>query len=173
MVSEILMILICVTILCFGGVKQSQAYRIVFRLVPAIFRIIEHRHTITAVTVTKVGPFSCRHLICGKHIIAALDHTDTEIVCCLIVRYRKRELCLHKCICGSPIHLIHKVDTGSHGTLIKIYILRELRVAILLRNLDTLHQVAILDKCDRHIFTKRNGLRINCFLCDFPRRPRI
>ena len=91
MMTEILMILICVTSACFRCVEQGEADRMVIRLVPSIFAVVHHRYTITSVTIGQVGPILCIYFVSCFGIVATLYAADTQVVRSLFVFDIERE----------------------------------------------------------------------------------
>ena len=91
MMTEILMILICVTSACFRCVEQGETDRMVIRLVPSIFAVVHHRYTITSVTIGQVGPILCIYFVSCFGIVATLYAADTQVVRSLFVFDIERE----------------------------------------------------------------------------------
>ena len=102
--------LVRIALLGRRGMEQRQAQRIVRRLVPAVFAVVENRHAVAAVGIRQIDPFLGRHFIGRFGVVAALDEAQSEVVSRLRVGHGTREFGFQQHVAARPVDRVAHVD---------------------------------------------------------------
>ena len=150
--------------------EQRQAQRVVRRLVPTVFAVVENRHAVAAVGIRQIDPFLGRHFIGRFGVVAALDEAQPEVVSRLRVGHGTREFGFQQHVAARPVDRVAHVDAVVVAAVGQRHVLHELRGAVAALHFERGAHGPLFGDRNAHVAVDRTPGLVHRLLHDLPRR---